>query len=129
MSRALQLAVCIQEVEQFIKKIDDRNQICGLLVTAMSTMESADDRAHYYDCFNLNEDRRIAAIKELNEKTLGVLLTLNTTTLYPRDRNLNRYQKPRNQMVTLYHNPVVPKLFDNQGALSNKIKVNRSNFE
>ena len=47
MSRALRLAVCIQEVEQSIKEIDDRNQICGLLVTAMSTMDSADDRAHY----------------------------------------------------------------------------------
>ena len=34
MSRALQLAVCIQEVEQSIKEINDHNQICGVLVQA-----------------------------------------------------------------------------------------------
>ena len=53
MSRALRLAVCIQEVEESIKEVDDRNQICSLLVTAMFTMYSADDRAHNYDCLLL----------------------------------------------------------------------------
>ena len=77
MSRALKLAVCIQEVEQSIKEIDDCNQICGLLVNAMSTINSADDIAHYYECFNLNEEKRNVAIKELNKKILGMLRTLN----------------------------------------------------
>ena len=77
MSRALQMAICIQEVEQSIKKIDDRNQIFEILVTAMSTMNSAADRAHYFDCFKENEDRRNAAIKDLHEKIHRVLHTLS----------------------------------------------------
>ena len=41
MSRALRMATCIEEVKDTVKKIDDQKQICEILVTAMSTMESA----------------------------------------------------------------------------------------
>ena len=75
MSRILQMADCVEEVKDTVKKIYDRNQICEILVTAMSSMDSAADRAHYFDCFKENEDRRNAAIKDLHERLLGVLHT------------------------------------------------------
>ena len=62
MSRALRMATCIEEVKDTVKKIDDQKQICEILVTAMSTMDSAAERAHYFDCFKENEKRRNAAI-------------------------------------------------------------------
>ena len=78
MSQTLQLATYIQVVKDTINEIDNRNQICGILVLAMSTMDSADERAHYFDCFKVNKDRRNAAIKFLHERTLRVLHTLNS---------------------------------------------------
>ena len=48
MSRTLQMATCKKEVKDTVKKIDDRKQICEILVTAMSTMDSVADRAHYF---------------------------------------------------------------------------------
>ena len=63
MSRALRMRVCIQEVEDTMKKLNERNQICGVLVRAMSSHSSAEDRANYYECFQLNENIRNAEIK------------------------------------------------------------------
>ena len=37
------MATCIEEVKATVKKIDDRKQICEILVTASVT-----DRAHYF---------------------------------------------------------------------------------
>ena len=62
MSRALRMRVCIQEVEDTMKRLNKRNQICGVLDRAMSSHSSAENRANYYECFRLNENIRNAEI-------------------------------------------------------------------
>ena len=62
MSRALRMRVCIQEVKDTMKGLNERNQICGVLVRAMSSHSSAEDRANYYKCFQINKNIRNAEI-------------------------------------------------------------------
>ena len=45
MSRALRMSICIQEVEDTMKGLNERNQICGVLVRAWFSHSSAEDRA------------------------------------------------------------------------------------
>ena len=68
MSRALRMRVCIQEVEDTMKELNERNQICGVLVRAMSSHSNAEDRANYYECFQLNENIRNAEMKNFLTK-------------------------------------------------------------
>ena len=70
------MANCIQEVKDTMKEIEERNEICLVLARAMCSMSSTEDRVNYFECFKLNEDIRNDKLKDLHERMLGVLHTL-----------------------------------------------------
>ena len=47
MSSALRMSICIQEVEDTIKGLNERKEICGTLARALYSHASAEDRANY----------------------------------------------------------------------------------
>ena len=76
MSRILDMANCIQEVKDTMKEIEERNEICQVLARSMCSMCNIEDRFNYFECFRLNEDIRNHKLKDLHERMLGVLHTL-----------------------------------------------------
>ena len=77
MSNALRMSICIQEVEDVMKKLNDRKEICEIVVRALYSHASAEDRTNYYVCFQLNENVRNEEIKELGDKMIGLMHLLN----------------------------------------------------
>ena len=77
MSNALRMSICIQEVEDVMKKLNDRKEICEIVVRALYSHASAEDRTNYYECFQLNENVRNEEIKELGDKMIGLMHLLN----------------------------------------------------
>ena len=51
MSQNERLEASIKEIKESVNEIDERNQICRLLVTAMATMECPISMENYFECF------------------------------------------------------------------------------
>ena len=77
MSNALRMNICIQEVEDIIKGLNEKQNICKTVVRALYSHASAEDRANYYECFQLNENIRNAEIKKMGDKMIGLMHLLN----------------------------------------------------
>ena len=54
-----------------------KKEICGTLARALYSHASAEDRANYYECFQLNENLRNAEIKNLFDKMIGLMHLLD----------------------------------------------------
>ena len=67
---------CTQEVEDTVKELNEK-KICGVLVRALSSHASAEDRANYYECFQLNKNIRNAKMKNFFDKMIGLMHLLN----------------------------------------------------
>ena len=51
--------------------------MCETLVRALYSHASAEDKANYYECFQLNENIRNAEIKKFFDKMIGLMHLLN----------------------------------------------------
>ena len=73
MSNALRMSICIPEVEDTMRKLNDRQNICKILVEALYSHANDEDRTTYYECFQLNENIRNAEIKKLGDKMIELM--------------------------------------------------------